>query len=272
MTPAPTRGVLATSLWLLRSGLTPIPVAAGEKRPIGRGWGRQAPTRESLRAVYASHRGAGVGVALGPMASVVDFEIDDQEAAAPLLERLTLPDTLGWQSRRGNHKLFLWDKRLEGLGSSVAHFSGAELRIGSPDKQLMSITPPSIGDDGRCRQWNNVWQISPLPECLLDQLERKPEPRPQRRIELPTGTSRYADAAFRAEVRAVREAKEGSRNSTLNKAAFCLGQLVGVGMLNRKAVEAALAEAALSNGLAEPEVLATIRSGITAGIAKPRKL
>jgi hypothetical protein len=64
----------------------------------------------------------------------------------------------------------------------------------------------------------------------------------------------------------------GSRNETLNRAAFNLGQLVGVGTLDRDAVESLLLEAALESGLGEEEARGTIRSGIEAGIRTPRSL
>ena len=84
-------------------------------------------------------------------------------------------------------------------------------------------------------------------------------------------TNRYAAAALRAETELVRAALPGARNRTLNRAAFNLGQLVGAGMLPRETVEAALAEAAVAAGLRDPEVQATLKSGLAAGVLKPRR-
>src|SRR5262249_10965138 len=82
----------------------------------------------------------------------VDFDVDGKAESAALIGRLGLPETLGWSSARGDHSLFLWDKRLEGLVDvSVAHFDGCELRVGGEGKQLVSVCPPSVGDDRRCR-------------------------------------------------------------------------------------------------------------------------
>jgi len=95
--------------------------------------------------------------------------------AAELLGRAELPPSLGWRSARGEHHLFLWDRRLEGLlASAVAHFGGAELRIGGAEKQLVSVCPPSVGDDRRRRRWNGIWEAAPLPESLLRELDRPP--------------------------------------------------------------------------------------------------
>ena len=272
MHPAPRRGALATALWLLRSGLHPVPIERWGKKPIGRAWGVECPSRDRLLAIFDLHKGAGVGVALGPAPGTVDFEIDDRDEAAALLERINLPPTLGWRSARGEHRLFLWDGRLEGLaGSAVVHLAGAELRLGREGKQLVSVCPPTVGTDRRCRRWLDCWDISPLPECLLKELDRPSPTRPPRPGIRPAGRSRYADAALRYEVRNVAGAEEGTRNARLNKAAYSLGGLVAVGLLPREGVESALFEAALAAGLGEQESAATIKSGLDAGVRRPRR-
>ncbi len=82
--------------------------------------------------------------------------------------------------------------------------------------------------------------------------------------------SRYADAALTAEVERVAGAAEGTRNDTLNRAAFAVGQLVAGGALDGEAAAAALAAAAGTAGLPEREVTVTIRSGFTAAASSPR--
>lgn len=62
-----------------------------------------------------------------------------------------------------------------------------------------------------------------------------------------------------------------TRNRALNRAAFGLCQLVGAGMLARETVETALAGAAIAAGLKDPEVRETVKSGLDAGILKPRR-
>jgi P4 family phage/plasmid primase-like protien len=82
----------------------------------------------------------------------------------------------------------------------------------------------------------------------------------------------YVIAAFSREVEAVRNAPNGHRNSTLNKAAYSLGQIVAVGELTEEQTFAALTDAALTAGLPESEARATIRSGIEGGKKAPRQL
>ncbi len=274
MRSAPRRGSLPTALWLLRSGLHPVPTEPNEKRPIGKGWAKARPTREWLEALYGDHPGAGVGIALGPDAGVVDLEIDDPERAAPALAGIDFPPTLGWTSVRGTHRVFRWDDRLGRLGgAAVVYIAGgaAELRLGADGKQVMSVCPPTVGTDRRRRRWGGVWEIAPLPPQLIELCAAKEPANPRPPVALAADTNRYAAAALRAETELVRTAVPGARNRTLNRAAFNLGQLVGAGMLPRETVEAVLAEAAAAAGLRDPEVQATLKSGLAAGILRPRR-
>ncbi|MFH1885422.1 MAG: hypothetical protein ABIM40_01885 [Pseudomonadota bacterium] len=83
-------------------------------------------------------------------------------------------------------------------------------------------------------------------------------------------TSAYGQAALDQELEAVRTAPEGTRNETLNKAAFALGQLIAGGEIDRAEVEAELISAAIEVGLGEDETRKTIRSGMQAGAREPR--
>lgn len=107
----------------------------------------------------------------------------------------------------------------------------------------------------------NAWKRTPRPESSFDSQER------------PAIGNKWARAALDAECAAVRTAPAGSRNHTLNRAAFKLGQLVGAGKLKQADVEAALERAAapLADEDGPTTVLRTIASGLTAGIANPRE-
>jgi hypothetical protein len=288
VTPAPTSGTLQTALWLLRYGLWPIPISPPDdarapspgKSPIGRGWGKERPSFARLRAIYNRYPDAGVGIVLGPLTGVVDLEVDDPLGAAPLFDRLFPggpPPTLGWRSARGEHRIFRWDHRLEGeIRPAVAYLEGgaAELRIGGRGKRVVTVCPPSAGSDGGRRAWNGTWDMAPLPEPLLKELDRLPAAlhsgSPRRGLSPGQVMDRYASAALRCEADLVRGAAPGTRNRALNRAAFCLGQLVASGLLERAVVEVELTDAALAAGLPEQETLGTLRSGLEAGLLEPR--
>ena len=80
----------------------------------------------------------------------------------------------------------------------------------------------------------------------------------------------YALAAFREQTRRVAEARVGTRNDTLNRAAFSLGRLVAAHLIPPLPVVTGLAEAAARAGLPEEEARRTIRSGMAAAARKPR--
>jgi hypothetical protein len=84
------------------------------------------------------------------------------------------------------------------------------------------------------------------------------------------GGDAWAEAALADELAKMAMATEGTRNNTLNRAAYALGQIVGAGYLTRTEVEQGLYRAGLLTGLSESETWATINSGIAAGLKRPR--
>ena len=79
----------------------------------------------------------------------------------------------------------------------------------------------------------------------------------------------YLSAALEAETAKVAAAHEGTRNDTLNAAAFALGQLHAEG-LTKEQVYDALLDAATRAGLAQREIDSTFESGWNAGKAHSR--
>ena len=66
--------------------------------------------------------------------------------------------------------------------------------------------------------------------------------------------------ALRYEAKAVAEAGEGTRNNRLNLAAWKLSRLIAPGALTREAIESELGDAALTAGLGEQEIRATLKT------------
>lgn len=83
--------------------------------------------------------------------------------------------------------------------------------------------------------------------------------------------SRYAAKALEAEVQAVLDAPVGTRNDTLNRASYNLGQLVAGGELPQQDVVEALSAAGHTVGLSVVECDKTIFSGLKAGAKQPRQ-
>lgn len=112
----------------------------------------------------------------------------------------------------------------------------------------------------------------PLPAWIAGLLQDNPPAAVGSLLSVPQGAhgTAYAMAALREEARLVASARPGTRNDTLNRAAFSLGQLVAAGLLPPLAVATALASAAERAGLPADEAQRTIRSGMAAGSHCPR--
>jgi hypothetical protein len=80
----------------------------------------------------------------------------------------------------------------------------------------------------------------------------------------------YGAAALRNETERMLAARVGTRNDTLNRAAYALGRLVGAGLLDRDLAASELFHAARRSGLPARECASTLSSGLSAGIARPR--
>jgi putative DNA primase/helicase len=194
----------AVAARLLSKGLWPLPISSPRsgrknagKAPLGKGWGLTRPTCIQIGDVIR-REDAGVGLLLGVEGRVIDIEVDDPEAAAPVLERMFpggIPDTLGWESNRGWHKIFAWDGRLSKYGEAIIaghvlpggktsgnlHYAGVEIRLGalSPErkgKQYQSVCPPSPRADGTPRRWIGT-EIQTLPESVFLDLDRYVTPK-----------------------------------------------------------------------------------------------
>jgi hypothetical protein len=115
---------------------------------------------------------------------------------------------------------------------------------------------------------------APLPPWLGRLVAEAPGTPPVPAPRLPVGDRAqgraYAMAALRAETERVAAARPGTRNDTLNRAAFSLGQLVAAGLLPPVPVITGLISAAMHAGLPEEEAARTVRSGLAGGARKPR--
>jgi len=150
------------------------------------------------------------------------------------------------------------------------------------------IAPGStFTDDGRHYQlsWGDIFKPEPMPQWLVDRLRAShAQPLPQTPANvavMPARDTSTRDAAYAS--RAIEEeaaklaamGKDSGRNNQLNTAAFNLGQLVAGGSLTAAEVQSALVAACEQNGLVREDgmrtVLASIRSGLSAGARSPRK-
>lgn len=136
------------------------------------------------------------------------------------------------------------------------------------------VAPPSRHASGGHYHWcTGHKRIEPLPDWLLSLLTRQdPAPdtsRPNLRLVPQDASDRYWLAALKGEVDNVRNAIQGTRNHTLNRAAFNMGQLV-VGGAPLESITQLLETAGLAAGMPAPEVRRTVASGLAGGMKAPR--
>ncbi len=133
------------------------------------------------------------------------------------------------------------------------------------------VAPPSIHPSGASYGWDSEADVVTIPTWMSERLIRQqPERKPMPDINL-FGTSPYGKAALEEEINGVAVAPEGTRNDSLNRAAFALGQLVAGGEVDQSDAWRSLEAAALASGLTISETNKTIHSGFAAGLGEPRK-
>ncbi|MFF4220946.1 bifunctional DNA primase/polymerase [Streptomyces nondiastaticus] len=253
---------------------------------------------------------AGVGIAAGPSGLVI-LDIDCHGGQPPedpsaLLPGVHLPDDLApgsirdgrdvlallCEARRARYPegtptltvrtpsggVHLWFRAP--AGTTWRPLAGAlgwqlDVRAGSS----YAVAPGTATRTGLYWLQGDCRTVAELPVWLARDLERTGHRvRPERpRVVLPWRTRRsmgngYVAAAVRDELRAVAEAPSGTRNDTLNRAAFSLGTLLTPAGLDRDQVAGALLDAARHAGLSDGEAQAAIRSGLSAGARQPRTL
>jgi len=200
---------------------------------------------------------ANIGLRTGITMDVAD--VDSEEGWHGLCHLLGGEMPAGPQVRTGSGGRHFWF-RPTGFGNRVRLLPGLDWRgIGG-----YVVAPPSRHPRGDYRWLRGP--AEPLPEgsSTLRALIEGPTIMPVAHRPI-THPDRYAAAALIAEADRVARAPTGTRNDTLNRAAFALGRLVGAGLLDQAEVVRELDAAARFAGLGRAETHRTIRSGLTAG-------
>jgi hypothetical protein len=276
--------------WALKyagAGKPVFPCNPLNKRPLVEGGFKSATRDESIiRAWWAQWPNAMIGLPTGAVSGlfVVDLDIDKGKDGRKAYADLGYDelDTLATITPRGGVHLFF--RHRDGLGNTASALAKG---IDTRGDGGYVILPPSMREDGRRYEWREngrAGRPAELPEALFEAL-RKAKQRDgdeavaQSRKSMGDGKrGAYALAALDKECEAVANALEGTRNDTLNKAAYNLGQFVAAGELGQCQVFDALYAAGIACGLSKgkqdgPKALrATIQSGMRAGMKQPRKI
>jgi hypothetical protein len=275
---------------LAACGLRVFPLRPDDKRPAITEWETRATTDpDRIRAAWdGPYSRSGIGVACGPSGLVVvDCDtakadespaggpgaVDGSDVLAALYEEHgdVLPFGRTPHARTGSGGAHWYFRAPDRPVRNSASKVGPKVDVRAGGGYV--VAPPSTAA-GRAY----VWETSPmdvapapLPGWLLD-LAAPPVP-PLERPVMPAvvrDSTGYAAAALRGELQHVLDARPGTRNDTLHRAAFSLGTLVGAGRIDAQQTAQALLAAGAAIGLPEHEVRSTVTSGLRAGASNPR--
>lgn len=306
--------VLETALALHDAGFWPLPlrpagesyyspegkkIANGKEPSGGAAWGAKCWSRRKLEQHYAERPTDGVGLRLGPKAGLIDVEIDGPEGESSFINLCggEVVSTLGWDSARGKHRLFVWDDRLAVIKKTKLHnratdreLPGVEILLGYGQGQ--AVCPPTLRDDGKPRVWFGE-EVAALPECAIVMLLRLatettatrpaivtadplvPANVPLRPFQLRVvngGDAAWFRSSFEREVQAVESCAEGTRHDRLRNAGLTLFGQVHHGHFTESEVMGALQAAGLACGLQEGEVAETLEWSRQRGLEQPLPL
>jgi hypothetical protein len=262
--------VFEAALDYARCGIPVFPCNPIDKKPLTPNGFKDA-TRDETQILgwWQQYPNAMIGAPMGPASNLwaVDLDLDpakkiDGKATLDQLvtQRGALPPT--WATitpRGGQHLIFSWDPNVEIRNSASKIGPGIDVRGNGGYICL----PPSRNATGGAYQWEpgGPQNAALAPPWLVVLAKTKK-------------TSAYAKAALDCECKNVASAQPGTRNSTLNTAAFNLFQLVAGGVLDEQEVRDRLFEAAETCRLVADDgaqqVWATIDSGAAAGRQQPR--
>ena len=250
-----------------RLGLAVMPCKPRGKAPMTRHGVKDATCdRELIDEWWRRWPDANIGLAT---TNIFVVDLDGPEGLTgwqELTATWATVDTVIVETGRGKHLWFRAPKTI-GLKNTVKNLApGVDTRgIGGH-----VLAPPSVHATGAIYTFaSSSSRIADCPGWLIELLQVRPVPsRPIGQTIMITPT--YAGAALQREILSVARAVEGTRNHTLNRASFCLGQLVATGALGQRDVVDALLRAAALCGLPALEAERTIVSGMTSGQQRPR--
>lgn len=241
------------------------------KRPILEGWQKRprASLDESLQ--YAEQ--GNIGLRTGRISAPAGYSlvVIDQDAGGDV-SALNLPPTVAATTGKGFHYYFY----TTAIVGNTANRLGAHIDTRGEGGQV--VYPGSVHPE---TQAVYAWlpghspaemDVAILPQTILDRLQsEKTKPSPPQQNTKSSLNMKYALAALEYECDTVRQAAEGQRNDTLNKAAFSVGTLIAAGHLEENIAIESLAAAAHGCGLSTGEAKATIESGLHSGKQHPRQ-
>ena len=271
----PADSMLESALALAEKDFHVFPCEPNGKRPLGgRGHLDATTDPETIIRWWTETPEANIGIACDASGLVV-VDIDARHGGYKTLEALEAeiglyPDTVVARTGCREPGLHLYYRVPEGMEFKGKLGPGIDIK-----HHGYVVAAPSVHPDGGRYEWITSpleIDVAKLAARWLERIVKQGSTKAssiQHRITNRKGaTSAYGSTAVEQEIKAVQNATEGERNTTLNRAAFALGQLHAGGEVVD--VQSRLVEAAVDAGLSESEATGTVASGWSAGMAEPR--
>lgn len=240
---------------------------AGQKfPPIEKEWQKANHTYQEA-VLYTGN----VGVMAGN--GYIGLDQDKPEA----FKGLKLPISTAWETRPGRQAVWFkcTDRTPELLAKYgreanhaqfVLHKDGVDVGEIKLERTYQVIPPSKKAlEDGKIVEYKLFLEKPPATislDWLLTELLK---------LGITFSKTKYGSTALSSEYSVMAGTAQPGRNKQLNDSALKMGQLVGSGDLTEAEVITALTAAASHTGLGLEESAATIRSGLYAGIKKPRE-
>ena len=256
--------MMSAALAFAEHGWAVFPLKVGEKVPATKHGVKDATTEKSQIVAWWSKAEWNIGVACGEPSGIFVLDVDGEEGMNSLVGLgHGFPTTLAQTTPSGGvHFVF---RHAAGLGNSAGKI-GPKLDTRG-DGGYIVVAPSQVA--GKPYRWMGKNPVQPIPGWLLTLLRPpKRTPKPVRKADM----GGYAGKVATIELNRVETAPEGTRNDTLNRAAFALGTLVGAGLLGVEDVRARLVDAALTCGLPEHEARTTVDRALEDGQKHPRQV
>lgn len=280
--------VLQAAMHYINAGYSVIPVVG--KAPAITSWKpytSRIATSTEVRTWFG-RKVTGVALVSGAVSgNLVILDLDGDNAIN--LFREYFPgywNTYRVKSPNGMH-LYYRPRELPNTTRGTNLADGTVKEIGLRARDCYTVAPPSLHPSGMRYKADNGLPIMRPAKMLdvvafiIELIQQKKDGGGTPPAAAPTTPAhdrvqRYVRSAVRREVQAVQYAPDGSRNDTLNRAAFVLARLMAdpESGLNRAYVEAQLESAAATLATTDGigSVRATIKSGIDAGLLSPRTI
>lgn len=219
---------------------------------------------------WTSRAAANIAIATGAISRLFVLDCDSRQACLEVKAR-GIPPTRIAATGKGAHIYFSYPDFP--VGNRTNLLAGVDIRGNGG----YVVAPPSIHPSGKAYGWHREAPIADAPIWLLDMLRPKStggaSKSRQASIQYLASTPAWARAALQYETEAIRTGAPGNQNNCLNRAAYKMGQLIAMGMIDRPTVERALLDAAVSLSArdGESQTIRTIQSGLNAGLSNPRK-